>query len=79
MMFAKQGYSLVVLDRSCIRPQECHLLAIAEDGDVLSAHLHPHPQPPMADTQTAKVGQCVERTIWNNPLLANNLAVHNKT
>lgn len=50
-----------------------------EDGDVLGAHLHPHAQLLMADTEAAKVGQRFMRTIWNNNILANNLAVYNKT
>lgn len=78
-MFAKQWYSLILLDRGNVRPQKLHHLAIMEDGDVLGAHVHRQSELLVADSEAAKVGQCARRTIWTNIILANNLPIYRKT
>lgn len=52
------------------------MLAVMEDGDVLSAHLQPHSQLLVADTKTPKVGVGV--AIRSKCLLANKLSIYHK-
>lgn len=48
-----------------------------EDGDVLSAHLHPDPQLLVTDTKTPNV--CFGVTPWTGCLLTNDLSIHKKS
>lgn len=71
------GSLLGSFDRSCIRPQHCDQFAILEHCDVLSAHLQPHPQSPVDDAKTPKVG--VNFTIRGNLLVSDDLAIDQNT